>query len=291
MFGWTTSKSLCVAFLGIGTITAAGCASNTAPHEEAAATGVVNIPLETTANGHTYRLTRAYLSIRGPTYRSLWTNGPPGETTLSTTLQTGDYSLEMYSWALQRDDGEGNFGPVQANLLNPYNSFTIANGVTTTVVFQFRSNGVIISIGSGHLDMKVAVQEVAPACQPFGDDCGSGSWCPPAGLTGTDLSCHPAGSVALGQPCTGPGDCVVNSTCLDFGGGAVCTELCPSSSFGAACASGAACVRCRIDYGICLPASGDGGAPISPPEAVCPATRDGGWVPDGGMTVDSGTWW
>lgn len=285
------SRSLCAVILGIGTVSPVGCSGNTVPNEEGMATGIVNIPLETTANGHTYRLTSAYLSIWGPTYTYLRTDGAPGETTLSTTLQTGDYTMQMHSWTLQRDDGEGNFGPVQASLLNSYNNFTIANGATTTIVFQFETDGVIVRIGSGHLDLKVAVEEVAPVCQPFGNDCGAEAWCPPAGLTGASLSCRSAGPIAVGQACMGPGDCVANSTCLDLGDGPVCTELCPSSSFGAECASGAACVRCRFDYGVCLPATGDGGPSTLPPDALCPASRDGGAGSDGGTRVDSGTWW
>lgn len=278
--------------LAIGGGADVGCSSTAASTEGVEAMGTVSVPLVTTTNGHIYRLRTASISIWGPTYTYLNTDGTSSQTVLSTNLRTGNYSAQLYNWTLERDDGAGNFGPVTGTLLNNTNHFTIANGATTTLVFQFQTDGVIVTVGSGRLDVKVKVDEIAPVCAPFGTDCGEGRWCPPSGLTGRALACRFHGSVDLGQPCFGPGDCIANSTCLDLGSGPVCTALCAPSSFGAACGSGDPCVRCRADYGICLPLGGDAGAPAAAPPALCPAS-DGGLPPDDNNEpeVDSGVWW
>lgn len=284
------STMMYAALLAVGGLGGVACSSNAPAAEDRAETGSVTLPLVTSTNGHTYRLRNAYVEIWGPQYSYLYTDVSPEATTISRTLQTGDYTAYLYYWTLERDQGDGTFGPVSATLLNPYNYFTIANGTTSTLVFQFQTDGVVVVVGSGQVNVQLAVNEVAPVCTPFGGDCGSGSWCPPAGLTGQALACYPEGSTPVGDPCRGPGDCVANATCIDLGKGPACTALCPTDSFGTPCATGGTCVRCRYDYGVCLPA-GEAGVPTAAPAGVCPPGSDGGPRWDASVQPDAGHWW
>jgi hypothetical protein len=241
--------------------------------------GTVSMPLVTTVDEHTYRLSNAYIEIYGPTYAYLYPDDDPSQTVLSTTLQTGNYSAYLYNWTLERADDSGNFGPVSATLVNYYNSFSIYNGTTTTLVFEFETDGLIVTVGSGDLNVNVAVTEIQPVCVPLGSDCGSGAWCPPTGLTGFSVACVAAGAVEVGQPCSGPADCVANASCFDAGAGPVCVELCAKTGVGEDCASGGTCLECEADYGLCLTGNeGEAAAPstICPtPSAALPSVEPG----------------
>ena len=118
------------------------------------------------------------------------------------------------------------FGPVPATLISPSAvNFTIFNGATSTVAYQFRTDGVIVRVGAGALRVKASVDEIQPVCTPFGSDCPDATWCPPAGLTGQPLACIAAGTTPVDSPCSGPADCVAGSACLDLGAGPFCTDL------------------------------------------------------------------
>ena len=176
----------------------------------------------------------------------------PAEEALSTTLQTGAYTAYLVDWNLERDDGSGTFFPIQARLISSYAvDFSVFNGTTTTVSYQFDTDGVIVTVGSGTLKVTVAVDETSAVCTPFADDCGPDSWCPPTGLTGAPRACVTAGIIARGQPCSAPSDCVANTSCFDLGSGPICAELCPVDVVGAECASGGTCAAAGRDYGVC----------------------------------------
>jgi len=253
--------------------------------------GTVSLPLQANVNGRNYRLTQAYVHIWGPSYADLSSNTDAGM--VSVNLPTGDYTAALYSWRLERQDETGLYGPVSATLMNTHNYFTVANGTTSTLVFQFETDGVIVIVGSGRVNVTVAVAETAPNCTPLGDDCGFDAWCPPAGLTGRSLQCYPAGLKGVGDSCYGPGDCSRNTTCIDLGSGPVCTALCGRESIGSLCGPGVGCFRCRADYGVCLPTAEDAGAIGNAPSAICShAASDGGaQVNTGSLEVDSGHWW
>jgi len=237
----------------------AGCGAGGSPSPSPGAAageealGRVSLPLVTTVNDHRYRLSNVYVLIY-PQYLSLSSNDPD-EPELSASLQTGNYTAVLYQGTLERDDGSGNFVPVVASLISSsYVNFTIFNGTTSTIAFQYQTDGVIVTVGSGQLKVRVAVDEIPPVCAPFGDDCSPGTWCPPTTLTGAPRACIAAGAIAIGQPCTGPLDCVANATCVDQGAGAICAELCPRSGFDASCPSGGICREITGEYGVCAPA-------------------------------------
>jgi hypothetical protein len=234
---------------------AALTACSAAPVEEARVeqAGTLSLPLSVTVGDHVYRF--AYFSIYiYPAGVFLSSSGDPDESVLSTELATGRYQAYVQNWSLQRDDGFGNFVPVQAELISSsYVEFEILNGSATTVSFQFETDGQIITIGSGGLAVVAKVAERAPVCIPLGDDCGEGRWCPPSELIGAPLACRDAGLVELGLACGSPAECVANSSCIDFGAGPVCAALCSSAEFDAACPSGGVCAAVGRDYGVCTP--------------------------------------
>jgi hypothetical protein len=233
----------------------AGCANRASTGAET--TGTLRVPLSAVSDGATYRLVDVQIEVfstSGFGFSGFIQNGASGGD-LTETLQTGSYQADLFGWALQREDASGTFQPVVATLTSPDGvPFTIDNGTTSTVTYTFQTDGVTVVVGSGTVTVAVNVNQSDAACTPLGSDCASGSWCPPASLTGADLACVPAGTVALGQPCTDPTSCVANASCFSFGdGGAVCAALCPSSGFNLPCASGGTCQSVTSDYGFCDP--------------------------------------
>jgi hypothetical protein len=242
-----------VACFAVVTLLACGCGSQRGAPADA--TGSLAMSLAAVANGAMYRLSNVQIFVSGPSSRFL-TEGDPSEKVIAVSLQTGNYNVFLETWVLQRADAQGNFQPVMATLeSNSSQSVSIFNGTTTTLTYRFKTDGVIVIIGSGQLDVTAAVDMVPPVCTPLGADCPSGSWCPPAGLTGAALACVTAGTASVGQPCAGPADCVANASCFDSGSGPVCTALCAGANFNAPCASGGVCqaAPARSDYGLCVP--------------------------------------
>jgi len=225
--------------------------------EEVSVAGDLSMPLTTTTNGHTYRLSGGFYV--GPTFQFF---AMDGEDEIHASLPTGDYWANLYNYSLARLDSDGVYQPVQAEVASTSQSFTIYNHTTTTLTWAFSTDGMIVKFGDGNLEVNVQVTETAPVCTVLGADCPEGAWCAPSELTARPLACVPAGGVALGDPCAAPASCVANTSCYDFGAGAVCTPLCAPEAFGLACPSGGTCVQEGETYGVCTPdtSGGEGGA-------------------------------
>ncbi|MGA7121665.1 MAG: hypothetical protein WBY94_16280 [Polyangiaceae bacterium] len=263
-----TTLLFCVATVG-------ACSSSGPGKDAPGEIGTLSVPLSTVANGNTYVLTNASIAITGSTCcgpeTTLFSGDDAGARELSTTLAAGQYTATLTTcyyyypnecWTLDRVDAFGNLQPVTATLVSsPEQAFTIENGTTTTVTYTFETDGVIVKVGSGALNVAIAVNQAAAACTPLGTDCSVGNWCPPATLTGQDLACMAAGSVRVGEPCAAVSDCVANASCFDLGAGPVCTALCAATNLGAPCASGGTCDATDggLDYGICVPSASDAG--------------------------------
>ncbi|HEY8946427.1 MAG TPA: hypothetical protein VIM73_19385 [Polyangiaceae bacterium] len=246
-------RALMTAALGFSALTASACSNHPQESREQGRTGSLNLPLTATVNGHSYRFSRFQLYI-SPEW--LWLTSTGAESSLSTQLTTGYHQATLYDWSLERADASGAYHPVEAALLSSSSiPFEILNGSTTTISFQFETDGQIVTIGSGAVHVLGEVRERAPTCLPLGDDCGEGAWCPPPELTGAPVACRAAGSLALGERCDGPAQCSANSSCIDLGAGAVCAALCSGAEFGAECPSGGICTSEGVDYGVCRPAS------------------------------------
>jgi hypothetical protein len=236
--------------------TAGACGPSDVAPAQAAETGRVALPLVTQANGHTYRLRNVFLAISGPEFVQLFDPGDQSQMALSTSLVTGAYTAFLFSgWTLERDDGTGTFSPVVATLISSSAvGFTIFHGATSTVTYRFQTDGVIVTVGAGDVRITASVDEVGAVCTPFGEDCGTGAWCPPTSLTGGPRACMAAGATSLGAPCASPTECVADASCFDVGAGPVCMALCPPSQFDGLCgnASGT-CQAVGAEYGICRP--------------------------------------
>ena len=237
---------------------AGGCSSGSQAEESAATgTGTVSMPLVTTVGSHTYRL-QGGMYFNGPTFTSLDISADVP--VLTATLPTGSYWAYLYYWSLTRDDGTGNFVPVSATLVsNSQPSFSIYNQTTTTISFQFETDGQIVTVGAGQLNVAIDVHEAASLCTVLGDDCPAESWCAPTELTGAALRCVPSGPVAIGQSCTGPTDCSANSSCFDLGAGARCHRLCTSAQFNQPCGGDEICTPKSTSYGVCVPSPASNG--------------------------------
>jgi hypothetical protein len=231
----------------------AGCSADDQGAETSVKTGSLELPLVSSAGGHTYRLYSGYINLYGPSYSYIDITGDAPS--VSTSLTTGHYTAYLNYPALERDDGTGTFVPVQSTLLSNYVEFDIYDGTTSSISFAFQTDGALVRIGAGALDVRVDVTEGAAVCTPFAADCGEGSWCPPTELSGKPRACVTAGNQAVGDPCSGPLDCVADSSCFDFGSGPICAELCPAGRFGEACGEGITCLAAGSDYGICTPAA------------------------------------
>jgi len=242
-----------VACAGVGT---PGCSQSSdagGSAETAQDRGTLQLALTASAGGHVYRFSNFQVWLY-PDYRYLESNGDPGEQVLTTELRTGQHQAWLQSYSIERDDGTGTFAPVEATLVSSYVvSFEVLNGSSTSISFQFETDGQIVTMGAGTLSVVAEVNERAPVCEPLGSTCGEGAWCPPTGLTGAPLACRGAGATAVGESCASPNDCVANATCVDLGAGAVCAALCLSGSFGSSCDSGGICNAVRADYGLCTP--------------------------------------
>jgi hypothetical protein len=248
----TLVPSTFLALAALAVPVTAGCGAGSPDENERVAQGSVSMPLVTTTNGNVYRLNNAWILICGFQCTSLTSSDDPNETKLSAQLETGTYQANLQSWTLEKRDADGVFHPVQATLIsNPWPSFQIYDGATTTVSFQFQTDGVIVTVGEGSVNVTVDVTETPPVCTALGSECGEGSWCPPPELTGTFPACLLAGSIEVGQPCSDPTSCVANASCFDIGSGPVCLALCPASEFGLPCPSGGACEPAGNEFGIC----------------------------------------
>jgi hypothetical protein len=245
------------AFLSLGlmssTFLAAACSDAPASEESASESGTLSVPLLASAGEHTYRLDGS-MYVSGPVFE--WIDLYTDAEVASAQLPTGGYYASLQYWSLSRDDGFGNFLPVNAELVSSSSPwFSIFNQTTSTISFQFETDGQVVTVGAGSLNVVVAVNETPAACTPLGSDCAEGTWCAPSELTGSPLDCIAVGPAAAGDACSSPLDCAANTSCFDFGAGAVCTSLCSAAEFDQPCADGGTCTAQGLDYGVCAPSS------------------------------------
>lgn len=243
-------RAACCGAILSGALVATACNSDENVSENANV-GTVSIPLQTTVGNSTYRLQAVFVVSGAPGFITLTTSAD--DPVLSTTLPTGPYYVFLQSFTLFRDDGTGTFYPVNATFISGNQYFSIYAQSTTTISFQFQTDGQVVPMGSGNLDVTVDVTEVPGACTILGQDCADGSWCAPPALTGQELACVPAGTVPVGSACKSPLECVAASTCHDFGDGPVCAALCTPDEFDGACGDDGTCLEVHPTFGICTP--------------------------------------
>jgi hypothetical protein len=230
------------------------CSAQPDGQEEASSSGTVSMALSTVTNGTQYRLHGATFTIAGPTATQLVTSDDPAQSVLTATLDVGSYTATLQSgWVLERSDGTS-FVPVDATVVsaNPA-TFQITDGGTTNLTYQFNTNGTIITIGTGTLNLSISVTETAAICTVLGAGCSAGNWCAPASIAGGTNVCVGAGPLAVGEACDATVGCVANALCGDIGAGTVCLMLCSHDQIGAACAGAGTCTEVGYpDFGLCL---------------------------------------
>ncbi|MGK4003806.1 hypothetical protein WMF31_14335 [Sorangium sp. So ce1036] len=227
--------------------------------EAAESTGRASLSLVAETNGRVYRLSNALFAIQGPVQTYLSSSESPGATVLTAALPVGDYlGVLEPGWVLERYEG-GAFVPVQATLVSPNPAaFTISDGSTTELAYRFQTDGAIIAIGNGQLDISIEVIEAGGGeCTPLGAGCGEGAWCVPGELVGGAPICAPGGDIPIGGACSldaYPG-CMSGALCAGSPeeNAGVCVELCPAEILGAPCASGGVCSDVGYSgFGICF---------------------------------------
>jgi len=228
-------------------------------------TGKVSMRLTGQTNGDSYRLRNARFDVTGgSTPVVLDSETDLTAATLNATLATGSYSINLEpGWSLERSDA-GVFEVVDATLTSPNpKDFQILGGGTTNVAYQFSTNGTIVTIGTGELSVSISVVEnggMGAACS-FATQTG----CPAPeacylvlgadGMSGSG-QCFPAGSIAIGAPCTGAAtnECVADGVCADDGtgtGAGACDRMCDPTTPGS-CPGGQTCLPTSIPtLGIC----------------------------------------
>ncbi len=247
---------LCVLALA-GTAGIVGCSVDSANSSEEASVGTVEMALSSSTATSTYRLFNASFVIDGPESTVLSSSEDPTETVLSATLQTGSYTSRLQpGWVLQRNDG-GLWVSLASTLVTPEPAaFQIQDGATTNLVYQFQTDGTIITVGTGNLNVSINVTETGDlVCTAFGAGCAANEWCAPAGLIGNEPICIPTGTLPANAPCDGAAQCAPNTVCASIDGlNNTCIELCPSTSAGQACPGGGGICDPTLtpDFGICL---------------------------------------
>jgi hypothetical protein len=247
---------LCVLALA-GTAGIVGCSVDSADSSEEASIGTVEMALSSSTATSTYRLFNASFVIDGPQSTVLSSSEDPTETVLSATLQTGSYTSRLQpGWVLQRNDA-GLWVSLAATLVTAEPAaFQIQDGATTNLVYQFETDGTIITVGTGNLNVSINVTETGDSvCTAFGSGCAANQWCAPEGLVGPETVCLPTGPSPANSPCTQVQDCAANTVCASIDGvNNTCIELCPITSGGQVCPGGGGICEITFspDFGICL---------------------------------------
>ena len=167
--------------------------SCSAPKSADYAQGTLSMQLSTDVNGVTYRLREALFDLSGPESLTLSSGDNPA---IEQLLSEGDYSVNLSDgWRLEREFESG-FQAVAAELVSPNPAhFTVVAGQTTDVAYVFETDGTIVSLGEGTLNLRIQVTERGgpPTPAEVGGE-----------LEGL-LHLSPCESIDFGHDCTLPG--------------------------------------------------------------------------------------
>jgi hypothetical protein len=137
--------------------------------------------LRTTANGVAYRLRDATFTVTqsGATAPVATINSEtdPDATSLQLTLASGGYSINVApGWRLEKQIG-ASFQTVNAQLVsvNP-TSFNIVSAQSTSVAYAFQTDGRVIVIGNGTLNLTIQVSDTSVTPGPGVWDAPSSRW-------------------------------------------------------------------------------------------------------------------
>jgi hypothetical protein len=131
---------------------------------ESDATGVITMQLRTDAGGNSYRLRSATFNVlqAGATVAAIDTETDPTATSVQQALAAGSYTVNLTAgWRLEKLIG-GSFQTVSAQLVsaNPV-PVTITSGQTTPVAYAFQTDGTVVVVGDGTLDLTIQVTDTS----------------------------------------------------------------------------------------------------------------------------------
>jgi hypothetical protein len=136
--------------------------------------GTLQLRLETSVRGVTYRLHHAKIQLSGPEEASLEADDDlTGKDTLSRTLMTGMYEVRLKDgWVLeQRYGSNGQFKAVKAKLIsdNPLRA-EVTEQETAKVAFAFSVDGAEVNLGQGAIEIEIEVVDSPPVLTPIEDN-------------------------------------------------------------------------------------------------------------------------
>jgi hypothetical protein len=148
-------RELCLALVLVG------CS---APRNDDYIQGTLSMQLSTEVNGVTYRLREALFEVSGPESLPLSSGDSPA---IEQLLTAGDYTVNLSDgWRLEREFPMG-FQTVAAELVSPNPApFTVAAGRTTDVTYAFETDGTVVTLGEGTLNLRIQVTETSSPPTP-----------------------------------------------------------------------------------------------------------------------------
>jgi hypothetical protein len=245
----------------------AGCALSPEDDEisrtgsDESGTGSVRLDLQGTAsNGTVYRLSNATFTINTTPPTIVSSDGAnAAATTIVQQLPAGSYNITLEpGWVLDRMNGATSTAVVATLANSAVQMFSIQEARTTSVTYQFRTSGVVITTGT--LNVGIGVTEVeagiGEACTPFSTpSCAAPAWCGPGFNGSSQAVCQNGGNVPLGGPCSVvvAGLCEANLLCVTSPEtmSDVCKQAC-SPSVPGSCATGTCTpVAGSMQFGTC----------------------------------------
>jgi hypothetical protein len=146
----------------VALLTIAGCVSEPLS-EQKPSVGIAKLALTgSSTSGAIYRLRDGVIELNGPESKVVSTERDLDASSILVTLIAGDYEADLkVLWYLEKFDPTSmTWGRVAADLLTPLPlSFFVIEDSTTGIVFEFRSDGEIIEMKPGEVNITIAVDD------------------------------------------------------------------------------------------------------------------------------------
>ncbi len=262
-----TLRTLACVFATFGAASVAACSSDDAQGESQIGTVSVKL-VGTSTSGASYRLRNGEFTVTGAAAAAFSTESDPDAASIAVTLPPGAYELGLADgWYLEKLVG-GAYSQVNATLTSANPSpFSITSQSTTGVVLQFSSDGEIIQMGDGTLDVSINVDDLNcavgqvvcnGACVSVTSDASNCGSCGNACASTPPSSCVNGICVADNCSVAGQVDCdgatangCETSTVSDVANCGACANVCPAQGGTPSCTNGTCGLACFAGRGNC----------------------------------------